>query len=111
VVKAVANHLHIFDDSIGSTATINCKGVAKLEAVKRITGKAGISYIGNSLADMPLWKQSSTAYVVSDSKALIANQTMRTRTCYYQSSSNSSMVKKSVAFFASYSGPYQHRYS
>ncbi len=64
----VAEHLGIFDEVLSSDGRKNLVGAtkARLLAAKY----PGFQYAGNSRADMPVWKQSGGAIVVSDSARL-----------------------------------------
>ncbi len=65
----VAEHLDLFDDVLSSDGRQNLVGAnkARLLAAKY---PGGFQYAGNSRADIPVWKQSGGAIVVSDSARL-----------------------------------------
>ncbi|MGE3747279.1 MAG: UbiA family prenyltransferase [Sphingomonadaceae bacterium] len=55
-VRSVAEHLGIFDAHAGSTAAINLSGKAKAAWLEREFGEGNFDYIGNSAADLPVWR-------------------------------------------------------
>ena len=61
---AIANHLGIFADVLGSTATENLKGARKLTHIQQKLGNAPFAYAGDSVADLPIWKASAAAVLV-----------------------------------------------
>ena len=72
IVKAVAGRLALFDATIGSSATTNCKGQEKLNAIQAhlaATGKGGheFAYVGNARADHHIWDAAAEVLVVSNS--------------------------------------------
>jgi 4-hydroxybenzoate polyprenyltransferase len=63
VAKAVAAHLDIFTDVIASDGATNLKGRAKLAAIE--AWRSGpFDYIGDSRADVPIWRAARHAVVV-----------------------------------------------
>ncbi|MBW2271503.1 MAG: UbiA family prenyltransferase [Deltaproteobacteria bacterium] len=69
VVAAVADHLGLFDDVIGTEANVNCSGRAKLAAIRERAGGDGFEYIGNSGVDVPIWERAQVATVASPTSA------------------------------------------
>jgi 4-hydroxybenzoate polyprenyltransferase len=65
----VAEHLGIFDEVLSSDGRQNLVGANKA----RVLGAnyPGFQYAGNSRADLPVWKQSAGAILVSDSTRLL----------------------------------------
>ena len=61
----VANHLGIFDHVIASSLDLNTKGKNKLAAMKRYAGEQSFDYVGDSHADILIWKHINRALVVS----------------------------------------------
>ncbi len=52
----------------------NLKGEAKLIAIQAYCRKKGLdsfAYVGDSLADIPIWTESAQAYVVAPSRTLL----------------------------------------
>lgn len=75
MARAVADHLGIFDGIVASEGTENLKGERKLAAIRRIAedaGEGGFDYIGDSPADLPLWRAARNAYVAGQSPRLLA---------------------------------------
>lgn len=69
-VQAVANHLGIFDKTIGSTEHKNLKGSKKLQAIKEVIGNGSFSYIGDHVADLALWNESTEIIAINPSEHL-----------------------------------------
>jgi 4-hydroxybenzoate polyprenyltransferase/phosphoserine phosphatase len=65
LARLVAEHLGVFDLVVASDGERNLKGVAKLEALQRVLGGAPFDYIGDSEADVPLWKAAASAFLVA----------------------------------------------
>lgn len=55
-VRSVAEHLGIFDDHAGSTTAVNLSGKAKADWLERAFGEGNFDYIGNSAADLAVWR-------------------------------------------------------
>jgi 4-hydroxybenzoate polyprenyltransferase/phosphoserine phosphatase len=73
LAQAVAQHLAIFDGVIGSSSTVNMKGVQKLALIQEYCAAQqfeGFAYIGDSRADLPIWEQSQECIVVAPSSSL-----------------------------------------
>lgn len=64
VVKAVAEHLGLFDGHIASDTTTNCSGEMKARRLVEHFGVGGFDYIGNDVADLPVWERSAQAIVI-----------------------------------------------
>lgn len=69
VAGAVARHLGLFSQVVASDGIINRKGGKKLEAINRVTRQ--FVYVGNSTADLPIWKASAGAVVVGSNRAVL----------------------------------------
>lgn len=72
LVQAVADHLGIFDEAMGSTAGRNLKGAEKANALCARFGEKGFEYVGNHRDDLPVWATASVAHVITSSKSLRA---------------------------------------
>lgn len=73
VARRIAKHVDLFNgDVLGTTATLNLKGAAKLKALQDRYGSRGFDYIGDAKADLPVWKHANQALVVTDSPSLIS---------------------------------------
>ena len=68
LAHAVANHIGLFDDVIGSQPGSNNTGADKAEELVRRFGDKKFDYMGNSHADLKVWKHSSSAHVVGSQK-------------------------------------------
>ena len=64
IAAAVAAHLGIFDEVIASDGRTNMGGATKAEALARRFGRGGFDYVGDSLADVPVWKEARRGVVV-----------------------------------------------
>lgn len=71
--KQIAQHLDIFEGLFYSDATTNLKGAAKAELLVERFGRGGFDYVGDSRADLPVWKEANTAVVVGNSEGLFAD--------------------------------------
>jgi len=65
IADGIAGHLGLFDEVIASGSTTNFKGSAKLAEIERRFGAGNFDYVGNSHADLPVWKSARRAYVIS----------------------------------------------
>lgn len=66
-VSAVADHLGLFDEAIGTGGdglAENLTGQAKADYLVRRFGAKGFDYIGDSAADLPVWAAARQAYGV-----------------------------------------------
>ena len=61
----VAAHLGLFDEVLGTTVGDNLKGARKLAAIERHAGDRGFEYIGDALADLPIFAKAAKAIVVA----------------------------------------------
>ena len=70
VVKAVADHLGIFEGWFASDGATNLSGTAKATRLVEAFGEGKFDYIGNSPADLPVWERAATAIAVDPSPRL-----------------------------------------
>lgn len=71
---AVAEHLGCFDDVLSSTEAHNLKGTGKRDAIQAYCREhrfTGYGYVGDSLADLPIWQTADEAVVVAPSPSLL----------------------------------------
>jgi hypothetical protein len=68
LAHAVADHVGLFDDVIGSEPGRNNTGHDKADELARRFGLRGFDYAGNSQADRKVWAKSNAAYVVGSQK-------------------------------------------
>jgi 4-hydroxybenzoate polyprenyltransferase len=66
---AIANSLGIFDRVLASDGISNLSGLSKCDAIRR-TASDKFEYIGNSRADLPIWRAAESAIVVNPSAGL-----------------------------------------
>ena len=71
VADQVAAHVGLFSAVLASDGTTNLAGRAKLTAILRHANGAPFDYIGNSRADLPIWKHASRAVLVCPSRRLL----------------------------------------
>lgn len=67
LVRAVAQHLGLFDAIAGSDGVHNLKGPAKARLLVACFGEKGFSYAGDSPADLAVWKLAGSGVVVNAS--------------------------------------------
>jgi len=64
---AVAGHVGVFDEAIGSDGESNLKASRKAEYLQARFGAGGFQYLGDSSADLPVWKAANEATMVCPS--------------------------------------------
>ncbi len=62
IASRIAKATGLFDIAIGSLRRRHVKGTGKLTALRTIIGPGPFDYIGDSPADVPLWRAARTAY-------------------------------------------------
>ena len=67
---AIAKHLQLFDDVHGSNDYNNLKGANKAEFLNELYGQDSFLYIGDSHADLPIWRDSKRIITVNVSLSL-----------------------------------------
>jgi 4-hydroxybenzoate polyprenyltransferase len=70
LAEAVAKHLGVFDEVLATSREGNLKGEAKAACIVERSGEGSFDYIGDSGADLAVWKRSRHAYVVESSNRL-----------------------------------------
>lgn len=70
VADAISDHLGLFDEAHGSDGSHNLKGAAKARFLEERFGAGGFDYIGDSAADLPIWKAAAKAISVDAPHAL-----------------------------------------
>lgn len=63
--QAVAHHLDLFDRVLASDGQTNLKGSAKLAAIRDSIGEAPFAYVGNSRADLAVWRAAERGVCVN----------------------------------------------
>ena len=66
IAEAVATHLQLFDMVLASEERTNLTGEIKLQAISRLLDGNPYQYIGNSSADIPVWKACNSAIVAGN---------------------------------------------
>ncbi|HTT81242.1 MAG TPA: haloacid dehalogenase-like hydrolase [Stellaceae bacterium] len=65
IAAAVAEHLALFDAVLASDGRTNLTGRAKLAAIRRTIGDGPFSYVGNSRADLAVWRAAARGICVN----------------------------------------------
>jgi 4-hydroxybenzoate polyprenyltransferase/phosphoserine phosphatase len=64
LAEAIAGHLGLFDEVYGSDGRLNLKGANKARFLARHFEQTGFEYVGDSAADLEVWRSARAAYVV-----------------------------------------------
>ncbi len=70
-VRALADHLGLFDGVFATDAHTNLAGAAKERVLVEAFGAGGFDYVGNATVDLGVWRSARTAYVVDAAPGLI----------------------------------------
>ena len=70
IADAVAAHLALFESVIASDGNHNAKGIGKLESIRAHLGDTDFDYVGDSLADVPVFRAARRSYLVCPGTAL-----------------------------------------
>ena len=70
LAEKIAEHLQVFDEVHGSTATHNLKGASKAAFLIDHFGRHSFSYMGDAHSDLPVWEASSKIVTVNASSFL-----------------------------------------
>ena len=70
IAAPIAEYLEIFDEVIASDGSTNLIGKCKAEALVQRFGQAGFDYVGNSNADLAVWKRAHRAIIVNATNKL-----------------------------------------
>lgn len=71
IAHNLAEHLGIFDEVLGTEST-NLSSRNKREALVQRYGERGYEYVGNSVADLALWKAASVIHVANPERGVLA---------------------------------------
>lgn len=71
IAEMAARHTSVFDGILATTADVNLKGLAKLEAICAQYGSR-FDYVGDSRADIPIWRAARAAITVNAPPAVMA---------------------------------------
>lgn len=66
LADSIAQYLGLFDEVHASDGHINLKGAAKAALLSQRFAATGFDYVGDSAADIEVWRHSRAAYVVGD---------------------------------------------
>ena len=69
-ILQIANHLKCFDEFYG-TKNINLKSKVKLKKINEVAKNRNFYYIGDSFADLVIWKKAKKCFVVNPSSYLL----------------------------------------
>jgi 4-hydroxybenzoate polyprenyltransferase/phosphoserine phosphatase len=64
IAKKVTRHFHFLTDVWGSSETENLKGQVKAVRLSRSFGAQGFDYVGDALADLPVWAEARNCFFV-----------------------------------------------
>jgi 4-hydroxybenzoate polyprenyltransferase/phosphoglycolate phosphatase-like HAD superfamily hydrolase len=70
IADAVASHLGVFDEVLASDGEVNLAGDRKAAALNERFGNGGFDYVGNSHADLRVWRHARKAIVVNGGRGL-----------------------------------------
>jgi len=70
IANKIAKYLNLFDEVKGSTKELNLKGAAKAKFLKNHFGAKNYDYIGDSLIDVPVWKNADKAIRINANKRI-----------------------------------------
>jgi 4-hydroxybenzoate polyprenyltransferase len=71
IARKVSEHLGIFDEVLG-TESINLSSSSKRVAIVQRFGEQGYEYVGNSIADLAVWKTASVIHVANPERGVLA---------------------------------------
>jgi len=64
LAEVISRHLGIFDEVHASDGELNLKGATKAAFLVQHFGETGFDYVGDSEADLEVWRKARAAYVV-----------------------------------------------
>lgn len=65
--RPIAEYLGVFEGVLATRPDLNLKGLRKLEAISQLCAQRGwpsFDYVGDTHADIPIWRAATAAYVV-----------------------------------------------
>lgn len=71
LVSAVADHLGLFDEALGSTPPVNLSGLRKAHVIAEREGARPFAYAANHNDDWPVWNQASQVIAVNAGRRLL----------------------------------------
>ena len=72
LASRVAEHLGLFEAVHSSDGLTNLKGSPKSALLVDAYGSQGFNYVGNSRADLPIWRKARAAIIVGGNETLVA---------------------------------------
>jgi len=72
IAESVARHTKLFDHVIASDGVTNQSGSCKLASIKQHVGARSFGYVGNSVADIPIWREAEQIWVAARGDKVIA---------------------------------------
>jgi len=72
IAESVAAHLGLFDAVIATDGIHNAKGDGKLTSIREHLGGSEFDYVGDSMADVPVFRAARRSYLVCPSASLTA---------------------------------------
>jgi len=72
IAQAIADHLGLFDTVMASDGSVNLKGETKAAKLVERFGAGGFDYAGDSMADLPVWRQARHAILVNPQRGVAA---------------------------------------
>lgn len=66
LAQRVADYTGVFDQVFGSSGGNNLKGAVKADFLRQRFGEGQFEYVGNSRADLKVWRLARAGYVVND---------------------------------------------
>jgi len=70
-LEKINEYIGLFDQVIGSNGQLNLVGKNKENCLVEKYGYKGYDYVGNSIADLPVWKSSDKGYIITKSNNLL----------------------------------------
>ena len=70
IAQSVSNHLKLFSQVFGSEDARNLKGETKAHLLVNQFGARGFDYIGDSKADIPVWRQARLVFLANAAPSL-----------------------------------------
>jgi len=72
LVNQLADHLNLFEHTLGSTESKLLEGSTKLSKIQNTVGEENFVYIGSKLRDLTIWSQAAKAIVANSSPQLLS---------------------------------------
>lgn len=72
IAEPIAAYLGLFDEVIASDGVTNLIGARKADLLERRYGHGGFDYVGNTAADLEVWKRAGAAIIANATPSLVA---------------------------------------